>query len=97
MIAHSHTPNVLQLPTKLPAQLPKQLALTITQQHPTTLYLQQQWPNMAYMKVHRQLHCFFQARAQQQSQIVTRSPKYELACETGLAMSTDTASLHGRL
>ena len=95
MIAHLHVPIVLRLPMKIPVQLPEQLALATKQQHPTTLYPQQHWPNQAYMTMHLPLHCFSPAHTLRQSQIATRNPKYELACKTGLAGSADTASLHG--
>ena len=88
-------PIVLRLSTKPPAQLPKQLALATTQQHPTPLYPQQQWPNQASVTKHPPQHCFFPAHARLQNQIATRSPKCELACETGLVTFAGTASLHG--
>ena len=94
MIALPRTPIMLRLSTKAPAQLPEQLALATTHQHPTPSYPQQQWPNQAYVTMYLPQHCFFPARALRQNQIVTRNPKYELAWETGLVTSADTASLH---
>ena len=94
MIVLPHAPIMLRLSTKTPAQLPEQLALATTQQHLTPLYPQQQWPNQACMTMHLPQHCFFPARALRQNQIATRNPKYELACETGLVTSADTASLY---
>ena len=94
MIALPRMPIMLWLPTKIPAQLPEQLALATTQQHLTPLYPQQHWPNQAYVTVYLPLHCFSPARALRQNQIATRNPRYELACETGLVTSADTASLH---
>ena len=94
MITLPRAPIVLRLSTKPPAQLPEQLALATTQQHLTPLYPQQQWPNQAYVTTHLPRHCFFPARALQQNRIVTRNPRYELACETGSVTSADTASWH---
>ena len=94
MIALPRAPIVLRLSTKPPAQLPEQLAPATTQQHLTPLYPQQQWLNQAYMTTHLLRRCFFPVRALQQNQIATRNPRYELACETGLVTSADTASLH---